>query len=102
MIELLYFDGCPSWKTALSRLREQIGENAAIDLVRVETQEEAERRKFVGSPTIRVAGDDLFPMEYSEYALGCRVYHTSEGLRGSPSANMLHEALVRCGVLEEA
>jgi hypothetical protein len=68
----------------------------------IETHEDAERQRFVGSPTIRVEGADLFPMQYSEYNLGCRVYFTPEGLRGWPTANMLHEALVRCGVLEEA
>ncbi len=99
MIELLYFDGCPSWKDALSQLREQIGEEEPIVLISVETQEEAERQKFVGSPTIRVGGEDLFPMPFSQYALGCRVYFTPEGLRGIPTPAMLREALVRHEVL---
>jgi hypothetical protein len=28
------------------------------------------------------------------YALGCRMYATPEGLRGSPTAEMLEEALI--------
>jgi hypothetical protein len=49
---------------------------------------------FPGSPTIRVEGEDLFPApEREDWRLGCRVYATPDGLRGSPSAEMLREAL---------
>jgi hypothetical protein len=33
--------------------------------------------------------------ERAEYALGCRMYATSEGLRGSPPSDMLREALTK-------
>ena len=56
--------------------------------------EEAQRLWFPGSPTIRVEGEDLFPApEREDWRLGCRVYETPEGLRGSPTAEMLREAL---------
>ena len=46
------------------------------------------------SPTVRVDGRDLFPVpEREDWRLGCRVYATPEGLSGSPSAEMLREAL---------
>jgi hypothetical protein len=54
----------------------------------------AQRLRFPGSPTIRVDGEDLFPMpDRAGYALGCRMYATPEGLRGSPTAGVLKEAL---------
>ena len=47
-----------------------------------------------GSPTIRVDGEDLIPVpEGAGYALGCRMYATQEGLRYSPTAEMVRESL---------
>ncbi len=47
-----------------------------------------------GSPTIRLDGQDLFPApERDDWRLGCRVYATPEGLRGSPTAEMIEKAL---------
>ena len=98
-IEILYFDECPTYKATEKALREVIAEEgveARIDLVAINTDEEAQRVRFPGSPTIRVDGEDLFPVpERAEYALGCRMYITHEGLRGSPTSEMLREALTR-------
>ena len=47
-----------------------------------------------GSPTIRVDGEDRFPVpEGAGYALGCRMYATPEGLRGSPTEEMVRTSL---------
>ena len=95
-IELLYFDDCPSWKNALETLEavvEDYGIYSKIFLIRVETQEEAELHEFVGSPTIRVTKKDLFPTDQDQFALGCRIYQTSEGLKGWPTKEMLLEKL---------
>jgi hypothetical protein len=74
--------------------REQV--EADLELVAVNTDEEAQRLRFPGSPTIRVDGEDLFPVpERAGYALGCRMYTTPEGLRGSPTTEMLREALAK-------
>ncbi len=96
-IEILYFDGCPTYLEAEKALREALAREdvqAEIDLVSANTDEEAQRLRFLGSPTIRVDGEDLFPTpDRAEYALGCRMYATPEGLRGSPTAEMLSKAL---------
>ena len=96
-VELLYFDGCPTYLEAEDTLREVLAEQgieAAVELVAVNSDEEAQRLRFPGSPTIRVDGEDLFPVpERGEYALGCRMYATTEGLKGSPTAKMLKAAL---------
>jgi hypothetical protein len=96
-VELLYFDGCPTYQAAEEALREVLGREGAeaeVELVAVNTDREAQRLRFPGSPTIRVDGRDLFPVpERTEYALGCRMYATPEGLRGSPTSGMLKEAL---------
>ena len=100
-LEILYFDGCPTYEAAEKTLRDVFadkGLEADVELVAVNTDEEARRLRFPGSPTIRVAGKDLFPTEEREdWRLGCRVYTTPEGLRGSPTAEMFEEALTKIG-----
>ncbi len=100
-IQILYFDGCPTYQTAERTLNEVMadeGTTADVELVAVNTDEEAQRLMFPGSPTIRVDGRDLFPTpERQDYRLGCRMYATPEGLKGSPTAEMLRNALTRKG-----
>ena len=96
-VEILYFDGCPSYREAQATLEEVLSQGdvtAEVRLVAVDTDEEARRLRFPGSPTIRVDGEDLFPVpDRTEYALGCRIYATAEGPKGSPTAMMLRAAL---------
>jgi hypothetical protein len=99
-VTLLYFDGCPTYRVAEETLREVLSEegleDVAVDLVAVNTDDEARRTKFPGSPTIRVGGQDLFPVpERGDYRLGCRVYTTPDGLSGSPTKDMLRAVLHR-------
>ncbi len=100
-IELLYFDGCPTYRNAEAALRRVLAEEgveAEVELVAVNTDEEARRLRFPGSPTIRVDGRDLFPVkEREEWLLGCCVYATPEGLRGSPTTEMVRGALRKEG-----
>src|ERR687898_1515836 len=103
-IEVLYFDGCPTYRAAERTLREVLAQEdteVEISLVAVNTVEEAQRLRFPGSPTIRVEGEDLFPIpDRAEYALGWRMYATPKGLRGSPTAEMLSEALRNFGAYD--
>ena len=100
-VEILYFDGCPSYGSAEKTLKgvlASVGIEAEVELVAVNTDEEAHRLRFPGSPTFRVDESDLFTAsvpasEREDWGLGCRVYATPEGLQGSPTAGMLREAL---------
>ena len=96
---MLYFDGCPTYVAAARTLREvlaELGAKAEVELIAVNTDEEAKRLRFPGSPTIRVEGRDLFPVpERSAWALSCRTYATPEGLKGYPTREMVQEALAR-------
>ena len=96
-VEVLYFDGCPTYEAVTKTLRVVLAEEGLesdIDLVAVNSDEEVGRLRFPGSPAIRVDGEDLFPVpEREDWRLGCRVYATPWGLRGSPTAEMLREAL---------
>ena len=101
-IELLYFDGCPSWRNALAELElalKSLGLSRDINLVQIDTNIEAKVNRFVGSPMIRIDGVDLFPVDHTDYALGCRLYTTPEGMRGWPSSEMIQAALVEQNLL---
>jgi hypothetical protein len=97
-IELLYFDDCPSWEPGLVRLKaameaEEI--QADIHLVKITDPDQAQREHFLGSPSFRVNGIDLWPEERSHYTLSCRVYKTPTGMRGTPTIEMLREEIHR-------
>src|SRR5260370_17397005 len=64
-IEVLYFEGCPNHEHPVALVKralpaEQIA--APIQLIRVETDAEAQRYGFYGSPSIRINGADLAPL----------------------------------------
>ena len=91
-IELLYFDGCPSWENALETLTasmKKLNVTRDIRLIAVETEQEAVKNRFTGSPMIRINGEDLFPTGQSNFTLGCRVYLTPDGLKGWPTEGMI-------------
>ena len=96
----IFFEGCPTYLRAeetLGGVLAEQGIEAEVELVAVNTDEEALRLRFPGSPTIRVDDRDLFPVAVANaragYALGCRMYATPEGLKGSPTAEMVRAAL---------
>jgi hypothetical protein len=95
-IQLLYFDGCPSWQSSLMTLHAALkadGLDESVELVQVLDNDDAARKKFLGSPSFRVDGVDLWNEERDTYSLSCRVYATPEGMKGSPSVSMLREAI---------
>lgn len=97
-IELLYFDGCPNHEALAGRLDELLarhGIDADVRTRRIESRADAERERFLGSPTMRVDGRDVDPTAAgrSDYALGCRLYATEQGLRGVPPDAWILEAL---------
>lgn len=88
-VQVLYFDGCPNHEALVPRVRRLLGEaglSGDIELLRVADPATAERERFLGSPTVRVDGRDVEPgaHERSDFGLKCRLYATSEGLRGTP------------------
>ncbi len=91
-VELLYFDGCPSWETGLKNLESALQEEgitASIHMIKVNDEEEASQQKFLGSPSFRVDGRDLWHEEREAYSLSCRVYPTPTGIKGFPTVDML-------------
>ncbi|OGO16367.1 MAG: hypothetical protein A2Z14_16160 [Chloroflexi bacterium RBG_16_48_8] len=97
-ITFLYFEDCPSHEEALDRLREVLQEEgieSSIEMIRVETVEQAQDHCFVGSPTILVDGQDIIsPSAGTRYGLACRVYALEDGrISPLPSREMIRRAL---------
>jgi hypothetical protein len=96
-VELLYFDGCPNWMVADERLHaalEAVGQDTLqVERVLVTTPEDAEQRRFVGSPTVLIDGRDPFGEGALPVGLTCRLYRTPTGSSGAPTVEQLIEAL---------
>ncbi|MGF1504584.1 MAG: DUF2703 domain-containing protein [Chloroflexi bacterium] len=98
-IDFLYFEDCPSHDVALARLREVLAEEqvtAAITVIKVETEQEAVANRFVGSPTIRIEGEDIDPPPADmPYVLACRAYRRPDDGRITPlpTASVIRKAV---------
>ena len=95
-IELLYFEGCPSYRVAQDLLHDVLAEakiSDQIELIEIKTETDAQHWQFPGSPTLRFDGVDPFAQNEAIYGLECRVYRTPDGLRGWPTKDMLREAV---------
>lgn len=98
MIELLYWQGCPSHpeaKALLEQVLAELGRDDEIVLTEVTSDAEAERLRFPGSPTIRVDGRDIDAMGANgRPSLTCRIYHLPDGrVSPVPSREQLEVAL---------
>lgn len=98
-IELLYFSGCPSYKEGFKNLKlalRELGLKEDFEMVNIETDKMAKEYHFIGSPTIRINGEDLDPRAREAKVTGykgCRIYQTEEGIKGAPTVEMIKKAL---------
>jgi len=96
-IRFLYSEECPSHDEAIQRLREVLEEEGVvveIEVIRVETFEDAKRYRFPGSPTILIDGHDIDPIPNSEFAPTCRAYMLEDGrISPLPSISMIRKAV---------
>jgi hypothetical protein len=97
-VVIRYFDGCQNWRTTYQRLNEVLAdagyEDITVALELIEAPEDAERLRFLGSPTILLDGEDPFEGNVAGgYGLSCRVYSTPDGPAGSPTKDQLREVL---------
>jgi hypothetical protein len=87
-VELLWWEGCPSTDSALELLRAALGEEGldpgAVELREMQTDDDAHRERFRGSPTIRIDGEEVAPAGSDPVGLSCRVYQLRDG-RVSPT-----------------
>jgi hypothetical protein len=99
-VELLWWEGCPSHPETLEDLRRVLrdeGVEAEVDLVEIESDEQARGERFPGSPTIRLDGVDAFePEETEPFSLTCRVYRLRDGrISATPDPEDIRDAVRR-------
>jgi hypothetical protein len=87
-VEFLWWSGCPSWERGIAELREAMEElgldPGAIEMHQIETEDDAARESFPGSPTIRIDGADVAEVgSTANSPMTCRVYRRRDG-RPSP------------------
>jgi len=96
-VELLVVPDCPNESVALSVLRsafDRLGlAGQSVRTTVVASQDQAEERGFVGSPTILIDGADPFGVAGQSPAFACRVYATPAGLSGVPPLDDIISAL---------
>jgi hypothetical protein len=81
-VEFLYSSDCPSYLPALQRVRDVLLEEGLgldVRLVQVDSEAEAREQQFPGSPTIRVAGEDIEGAMAPPTGFACRTYRASDG-----------------------
>ncbi|HEY7453817.1 MAG TPA: hypothetical protein VH683_04575 [Thermoleophilaceae bacterium] len=99
-VELLWWEGCPSHPDALAdleRILREEGVEADVTRVEIESDEQARRERFPGSPTIRIDGEDIVPAGDDEpWSLTCRVYRLRDGrISPTPDPEDVREAIRR-------
>lgn len=95
-IDILYCDGCPNHPPTVALLHDVVrglGIDAIIREIEVKDAADAERLRFLGSPTVQVDGRDIDStvQDRADYSLSCRMY----GPSGVPARALVEQALQR-------
>ncbi len=98
-IEILARKDCPSRGMAIAVVEKVVAETgvpADVVVIDMTSEAQARKRRFLGSPTVRVEGRDVDQRlnGQSEFTLGDRIYRTDRGLAGWPDAAWVREALL--------
>ena len=95
-VTIQHVQDCPGPPVARERVEAaaaQLGLDLEVELVRVDSVEDAARLGFTGSPTILVDGVDPFATPGAGPAMACRLYAGPAGLDVSPTVQQLLAAL---------
>lgn len=97
-VDVLVFDGCPNVGATLARVHAAVAATnapAEVRLVRVDSDDEAKRLRFLGSPTVRVDGVDVdgSAKKRDDFGLQCRIYSVRGRLEGAPPTDWIAAAL---------
>ena len=97
-VEILYFSGCPNHVPAVERVREVLMQEGAVaDMIEVDVKDlaTAEKIGFLGSPSIRIDGQDIEPAVrgIDGFGMMCRTYVDRGQRSGVPPQEWIRTAL---------
>lgn len=97
-IDILYLGGCPSYPVVVEMLEKLLREEGVLVPVqhsRVSSHDEAICQRFLGSPTIRIDGQDVEAAAQArqDFGMKCRLYCVAGRLVGVPEENLLRAAI---------
>jgi len=93
-IDVLVFEGCPHADAALSLVKQvvdRLAPEASVQRVEVDTPEKATEIGFLGSPSVRINGEDIEQRITSKGVLCCRTYSGN----GVPPEWMVEAGVIR-------
>ena len=98
LVELLIFERCPNGDVALEHARaamKRVGVDSELRMVVVQTDEDARRLHFLGSPSVRIDGLDVdaSARTRSDFGLQCRIYVFEGRILGAPPTQWIADAL---------
>ena len=98
-VELLVVDECPNEGPTAALLRRAL-DDVGLHRVPIRTRvvsspQDAERLRFVGSPTVRIDGEDPFDTDDRRIGLSCRTYLTNSVRSGTPDLATIRQTLKR-------
>ena len=104
-VEILYLSGCPNYPPAVSRTRDalhQEGVTADLIEIAVNDADTAVAVGFLGSPTIRIDGQDveLSARSAQTFGLTCRTYLAGGQRAGVPPMEWICAA-IRAAKIEQ-
>lgn len=96
-VELLVVPDCPNESATRIMLRAILDEvglaSVTIRTTVIGSQDDAEQRGFIGSPTVLIEGSDPFALSERAPALACRMYFNPQGPTGVPDPAELRRIL---------
>jgi hypothetical protein len=97
-VEILYFSGCPNHAPAVNRVREVLEqEGTSADMFELEVKDAAtaETVGFLGSPSIRIDGQDVEHTARTAggFGLMCRTYMDGGRRAGVPPRELIRAAV---------
>jgi hypothetical protein len=99
-VELLARKDCDNRGMAVrvvERVSAEMGIPVAVEMIDVASEAQARKRRFLGSPSVRVDGLDVEPGTNgsTDFTLGDRVYRSGDrGLQAWPDARWIGAALI--------
>ncbi|ODS31485.1 MAG: putative dehydrogenase subunit [Candidatus Scalindua rubra] len=97
-IDILFIENCPGVIPTTKHIKDIIADeaiDAEINLILIETLEDARRLHFTGSPSVRINGMDIETNSghTKDYGLRSRLYYIDGKQSGHPSKSMIRNAI---------